>query len=293
MRRRSHPASVLMATHVASSSLPHRIVIRPAAGWTRVDLRELWEYRELLGFLIWRDVKVRYKQTVLGAAWAIVQPVASMVLFTILFGRIAKLPSEGVPYPLFVFAAVVPWQMFAQAFGSASNSVVGSAGLITKVYFPRLIVPLAAVCATVVDFLVAFAVLVLMMAAYGVAPGPRMLLTPFLVVFALTTAFAVALWSAALNVKYRDVQYVLPFVIQFWMLASPVAYSATLVERPLWRVMYALNPMVGVIQGFRWCLLGAAAPGPALAVSALMIILLLAAGLRYFRRMEDTFADII
>jgi lipopolysaccharide transport system permease protein len=282
-----------MATNIAAPAVPRRIVIRPPCGWARTDLRELWAYRELLGFLIWRDVKVRYKQTALGAAWAIVQPVASMVLFTILFGRIAKLPSEGVPYPLFVFAAVVPWQMFAQAFGSASNSVVGSAGLITKVYFPRLIVPMAAVCATVVDFLVAFAVLVLMMAAYGVAPGPRILLTPFLVIFALTTAFAVALWSAALNVKYRDVQYVLPFVIQFWMLASPVGYSATLVERPLWRVLYALNPMAGVIQGFRWCLLGAAAPGPQLAASAVMIALLLAAGLRYFRRMEDTFADII
>jgi lipopolysaccharide transport system permease protein len=282
-----------MATTIAAHAVQHRIVIRPAGGWARVDLRELWAYRELLGFLIWRDVKVRYKQTALGVVWAIVQPVASMVLFTILFGRIAKLPSEGVPYPLFVFAAVVPWQMFAQAFGSASNSVVGSAGLITKVYFPRLIVPLAAVCATVVDFLIAFAALVVMMAVYGVAPGPRMLLTPFLVVFALTTAFAVALWTAALNVKYRDVQYVLPFVIQFWMLASPVAYSATLVDHPGWRVVYALNPMVGVIQGFRWCLLGAAAPGTMLVASAVMIALLLAAGLRYFRRMEETFADII
>ena len=271
----------------------HRTVIRPAGRWADIDVRELWAYRELLGFLIWRDVKVRYKQTALGVAWAIVQPVASMVVFTTLFGRIAKLPSEGVPYPLFVFAAVVPWQMFAQAFSSASNSVVGSAGLITKVYFPRLIVPLAAVCATVVDFLIAFAALVVMMAAYGVVPGPRMLLTPVLVVVALATAFAVALWTAALNVRYRDVQYVLPFVIQFWMLASPVAYSTTLVESSKWRIVYAMNPMVGVIQGFRWCLLGASAPGSGLVASGIMMLILLARGLCYFRRMEETFADVI
>jgi lipopolysaccharide transport system permease protein len=283
---------VLTATGLTSAA-PARIVIRPASGWAPIDVRELWDYRELLGFLIWRDVKVRYKQTALGVAWAIVQPVASMVLFTILFGRIAQLPSEGVPYPLFVFAGVVPWQMFAQAFSAGSNSLVGSAGLITKVYFPRLVVPLAAVCASVVDFLVAFAALLLLMLAYGIAPGPRLLMIPPLVVFALASALSVSVWAAALNVKYRDVRYVLPFLTQFWMLASPVAYSVTVIRSPFWRAVYALNPMVGVIQGFRWSLVGAVSPGASVVVSIAVVVALLVGGLFYFRRLEDTFADVI
>jgi lipopolysaccharide transport system permease protein len=274
----------------AGAHAPTKVRIEARPSWT-IDVRELWAYRELLGFLIWRDVKVRYKQTVFGVAWAIVQPVASMVLFTILFGRIAKLPSEGVPYPLFVFAGVVPWQMFAQAFSGASNSLVGSSGLLSKVYFPRLIVPLASVCATIVDFLIAFTALSIMMAVYGVRPGPQILLLPLFVAFALVAALSVALWTAALNVKYRDVQYLLPFLVQFWMLASPVAYSTTLITSSRWRALYAINPMAGVIQGFRWVLLGASPPGTMLAVSAVMVAGLLGGGLLYFRRMEDTFAD--
>jgi lipopolysaccharide transport system permease protein len=267
--------------------------IETRAGWTRHDLRELWEYRELLGFLVWRDIKVRYKQTALGVAWAVLQPLVPMVLYSVIFGRVAKLPSEGLPYPLFALTGLLPWQLFASALGLASNSLVGSAGLITKVYFPRIIIPVAAVCGSLVDFAVSLVLVVILMAWYGVAPGPAVVALPLLVVFALATALGVALWTSALNVKYRDVQYVLPFLLQAWLLASPVAYSMTLIDSPRWRMLYGLNPMAGVVQGFRWALIGADAPGAPALASVAVTVLLLVTGLRYFRGTEDTFADVI
>jgi len=267
--------------------------IEPAAGWTRPALGELWEYRELAGFLIWRDLKIRYKQTVLGILWAIVQPVMTMTLFSIVFGRVAGLPSDGVPYPLFTLAALLPWQVFANGTSGAANSLVGSSGLITKVYFPRLVIPVASVAVALVDFIVAFAVLLAMMQYYGVALSASVLFLPAFLLLVLVTAFAVGLWLSALNVRYRDVQYALPFLMQFWLLASPVAYSATLVRNSRWITFYALNPLVTAVQGFRWALLGSDAPTPFLLPSLISVAVLLAGGLWYFRRMEDSFADVI
>jgi lipopolysaccharide transport system permease protein len=265
----------------------------PRKGWAELRLRDVFEYRELAAFLVWRDIKVRYKQTAFGVAWAVIQPVTTMVLFTIVFGRIAQLPSEGVPYPLFTFAALLPWQVFAASLVGSSNSLVGSAGLLTKVYFPRLIVPLAASLATLVDFLVSFAVMGGLMAFYHVAPSPAILALPLFLALALATSLGVGLWFAALNVKYRDVQYVMPFIVQLWLFASPVAYSASLIHSPIGRAIYALNPMAGVIQGFRWALLGAPAPGMLIWPSVAVMAALFASGLFFFKRMEDTFADVI
>ena len=276
---------------IADAALP-RTRIEPSGTWA-IDVRELWAYRELLGFLIWRDVKVRYKQTALGIAWAVLQPLVPMVLFTVIFGRVAKLPSDGVPYPLFTLAGLLPWQLFASALGGASGSVVGSSGLITKVYFPRLITPLAAVCAALVDFVVSLILLILLMTWYGWTPDARVALVPVFVLWAMLAAFGVALWTSSLNVRYRDVQYLMPFVTQVWLLASPVAYSLTLVSSSPWRVVYALNPMVGVVQGFRWALLGSAAPGEAMWPGIIVTLLITAGGLVYFRRTEDSFADLI
>jgi lipopolysaccharide transport system permease protein len=242
---------------------------------------------------VWRDIKVRYKQTALGVLWAILQPLVPMVLFSVIFGRIAKLPSEGIPYPLFALTGLLPWQLFATALTSASSSLVGSAGLITKVYFPRLIIPLAAVCAALADFIISLVLVLVLLAWYGVAPGVGILALPLLAAFALATALGVALWTAALNVQYRDVQYLLPFVVQAWLLASPVAYSMTLIESPRWRLLYALNPLAGVVQAFRWALLGTAPPGATAFASVSVTVLLLVGGLMYFRRAEDTFADVI
>jgi len=267
--------------------------VEPPSGWAELRLREVAEHRELAAFLIWRDIKVRYKQTAFGIAWAVIQPVSSMILFTVVFGRLAQLPSEGAPYPLFTFAALLPWQVFSASLVGSANSVVGSAGLLTKVYFPRLIVPLAASLATLADFLVSFVVLIGLLAWYRVAPTPAILALPLFLAIALATSLGAGLWFAALNVKYRDVQYVLPFVTQLWLFASPVAYSATLIHSPLGRAIYALNPMTGVIQGFRWALLGAPAPGLLLAPSLLVAAALLVSGLFFFKRMEDTFADVI
>jgi lipopolysaccharide transport system permease protein len=267
--------------------------VEPPSGWAELRLREVVEHRELAAFLIWRDIKVRYKQTAFGIAWAVIQPVSSMILFTVVFGRLAQLPSEGAPYPLFTFAALLPWQVFSASLAGSANSVVGSAGLLTKVYFPRLIVPLAASLATLADFLVSFAVLIGLLAWYRVAPTPAILALPVFLAIALATSLGAGLWFAALNVKYRDVQYVLPFVTQLWLFASPVAYSATLIHSPAGRAIYALNPMTGVIQGFRWALLGAPAPGLLMAPSVLAAAALLVSGLFFFKRMEDTFADVI
>jgi lipopolysaccharide transport system permease protein len=278
-----------VATHVDTPV----IRISPSRGWVSVRLGDLWEYRELLYFLVWRDVKVRYKQTVLGAAWAIIQPLLTMVVFAVFFGRLAKVPSDGVPYPLFAFVALVPWTFFANALTQASNSLVGSSNLIRKVYFPRLIVPIASVLSAIVDFVLAFAMLVLMLAWYGVGISPKLLWLPAFVVQAITTALAVALWLSALNVEYRDVRYAVPFMTQFWLFATPVAYPSSLLSEP-WRTIYGVNPMVGVVEGFRWALLDTgAAPGPMLAVSSLVSLALLVGGAYYFRRLERTFADLV
>jgi len=275
-----------------AADLPHTL-IRPSRGWVRLDLTELWHYRELLFFLAWRDIKVRYKQTALGAAWAIIQPLLSMVAFTVFFGRLAKVPSNGIPYPLFAYTALVPWQLFAYALTESSNSVVLNERLITKVYFPKLVIPLASVLAGLVDFAIAFSLVIGMMIWYHVAPTLAILTLPLFVLFTMTTALAVGLWLSALNVQYRDVRYTLTFIVQFWLFASPVAYPSTLIPAR-WRPLYGLNPMAGVIEGFRWALLGKSpAPGPMLAVSILVVIIVLTGGLYYYRRMEKTFADVV
>jgi lipopolysaccharide transport system permease protein len=276
---------------VERSAASSVVVIEPSSGWVPLRLRELWAYRELLYFFVWRDVKVRYKQTVLGAAWAIIQPVFTMVVFAIFFGRLAKVPSDGVPYPIFAYTALIPWTFFAHALGHGSNSLVTSGNLIKKVYFPRLVVPLAAVVAGIVDFALAFGVLLVLMPWYGMALSVRVLWIPLFVVLTMMTALGVALWLAALNVEYRDVRYTVPFLTQFWLFATPVAYPSSLLDEP-WRTVYALNPMVGVVEGFRWALLNVgSAPGPLFATSALASLALLIGGSFYFRRLERTFAD--
>jgi lipopolysaccharide transport system permease protein len=254
-------------------------------------LRDLWEYRELLYFLVWRDVKVRYKQTVLGGAWAIIQPFFTMVVFSVFFGRLAKMPSDGIPYPLFAYAALVPWMFFANAMSQASNSLVSNTSLITKVYFPRLVVPLASVLSGVVDFLLAFAVLLGLMQWYGVSLSFKLLYLPFFLLLTITTALGVSLWLSALNVEYRDVRYTVPFLTQFWLFATPVAYPSSLLSEP-WRTIYGINPMVGVVEGFRWALMNAGSgPGPIVGVSSFAALTLLVGGAYYFRRVERTFAD--
>jgi lipopolysaccharide transport system permease protein len=267
--------------------------IAPSTGWVSLKLHELWEYRELLYFLIWRDIKVRYKQTVLGVAWAIIQPFFTMVVFSIFFGRLAKIPSDGIPYPIFSYTALVPWTFFAHGLSHASNSLVGSANLIKKIYFPRLAVPISSVSSGIVDFVLAFTVLLGMMFYYGIAPTINLLWTPLLLLLALVTSLGVGLWLSAMNVRFRDVRYVVPFLTQLWLFASPVAYPSSLLPEP-WRTLYGLNPMVGVVEGFRWALLGTdTAPGPIIIVSALISLALLVGGAFYFRRLERTFADIV
>lgn len=274
----------------SSSSLP-TIRIEPSRGWVAVKLGELWEYRELLYFLVWRDLKVRYKQTVLGAAWAIVQPVFTMLVFSVFFGRLAGVPSDGAPYPLFALAALIPWTFFANALGQASNSLVNSAHLIAKVYFPRLVIPLASVLVGLVDLAVACIVLIPMLAYYGVVPDWRLAWLPGFVLLALATALGVGLWTSALNIEYRDVRHVIPFLTQLWMFSTPVVYPSSLVPER-WRILYNLNPMSGVIDGFRWALLGAGRPpGLPFWVSVGAALAVLATGALYFRRMERTFAD--
>jgi lipopolysaccharide transport system permease protein len=267
------------------------VVIRRLRGWVGLGLAELWRYRELLYFLVWRDVKVRYKQTVLGAAWAIIQPLFTMLVFAVFFGRLAKIPSDGVPYPIFAYTALVPWTFFANAVGQASNSLVGSSNLITKVYFPRLVLPLASIFSGLVDFVFAFAVFVVLMLWYGISPSLQTLWLPLFLMQAVVTSLAVALWLAALNVEYRDVRYVVSFLIQFWLFATPVAYPSSLLSDP-WRTLYGLNPMVGVVEGFRWALLDTRpTPGLMWAVSVVVSLGLLVGGAYYFRRLERTFAD--
>jgi lipopolysaccharide transport system permease protein len=285
----------LPAAHVSTRPNPEppTFTIRPSQGWVALRLRDLWHYRELLFLLTWRDVKVRYKQTALGAAWAVLQPLFSMVVFTVFFGRLAKVPSDGIPYPLFSYAALLPWQLFAYGLTESSNSLVANERLITKVYFPRLCVPIASVLAGLVDFVVAFTVVIGLMFYYGVWPGWAILTLPAFTLFAVVTAFGVGLWFSALNVRYRDVRYTLNFIVQLWLFASPVAYSSTLVPTR-WRILYGMNPMAGVIEGFRWALLGKTQPPGAMTiVSAFTVVLVLISGLFYFRRMEKSFADIV
>lgn len=280
----------------STSSLPAALpvhVIEPARGLVPVQLKEIWEYRDLAYLLAWREIKIRYKQTALGVAWAVLQPLVATLVFTLFFGRLAGLPSDGLPYPVFTFAALLPWQLFAYALSESSNSVVNNQRVITKVYFPRLIMPIAAVCVGVADFVCSFAVLVAMLAYYGVAPGWAILTLPVWTLLALASALSVGIWLSAINVKYRDVRYTLPFVTQVWMIATPVAYSSALVPEA-WRPLVALNPMVGVVDGFRWALLGTATfPGATLLVSTGAVLLLLVGGLFYFRSVERTFADIV
>jgi lipopolysaccharide transport system permease protein len=269
------------------------VVFEPSKGWRCLKLKELWNYRELLYFLTWRDVKVRYKQATLGVAWTVIQPLMTMVIFSLIFGQLAKLPSDGIPYPIFSYAALLPWQLFSGTLTRASTSLVSNANLLTKVYFPRLIIPLSAITAGLVDFAISFLVLLGLMLYYGIFPNWVVLLLPFLVLFAVLTALGVGLWLSALNVQYRDVQHMVPFVVQVWMFASPVAYSAGLIPKGLWRIVYGLNPMAGVIQGFRWVLLNGKPPDELMIVAVIMVMMLLGSGLIYFKHMEKTFADIV
>jgi lipopolysaccharide transport system permease protein len=270
------------------------IVIQASGGWRALDLRELWRFRELVYFLALRDVKVRYKQTALGVAWVILQPLLAMGIFSIVFGQIARLPSEGVPYPLFVFAGLVPWFYFANATSGASGSVVGNTQLISKVYFPRLVIPVAAVLANLVDLAIGLTLELALLTYFGVHFTPRLVLVPALVLLVVLTALGISVWLSALDVQYRDVRYAVPFLIQVWLFATPIVYPASEVPER-WRAFVALNPMAGVIEGFRWALLGSTAAFPAqlLASSVLIVGVALGTGLLYFRRMERTFADVI
>lgn len=269
-------------------------VAKPSQGWVSLNLHELWEFRELLFFLTWRDIKVRYKQTILGASWAILQPLLTMAIFSLFFGRLAKMPSDGIPYPLFSLAGLVPWTFFSISMTQSSNSTVGSANLIQKVYFPRLAIPISSALPSVLDVCLSLVVLLAMMMVYGrVPPWHAALYLPALLLLALMSSVGVGLWLSALNVKYRDVRHTLPFLSQIWLFATPIAYPSSLVPEP-WRLLYAVNPMVGVVEGFRWTLFGASsASAPMLLISSLVALVLLIGGAVYFRRMERVFADII
>src|SRR5258708_8434258 len=250
------PESNTSNTRLSSSAPPTTITIRPSKGWVPIKLGELWNYHELLLFLIWRDISVRYKQTVLGAAWAIIQPFFTMVVFTIFFVRLSKMPSDGLPYELFAYSDLVPWTFFASGLQGASNSLVGNANLLTKVYFPRLIITSADVISGIVDFGLAFLVLIVLMLLYGRMPTANIIFLPFLLLLALGTALGVGLWLSALNVQFRDVRYIVPFLVQFWLFATPIAYPSSLIKDPVLHTLYGINPMAGVVGGFRWALLG-------------------------------------
>ncbi|MBI3954330.1 MAG: ABC transporter permease [Chloroflexi bacterium] len=270
---------------------PPVLVIRPSRGWLALNLRELWGRRDLLYFFAWRDIKVRYKQTALGVAWAVIQPFLAMVVFSLFFGKLAKIPSDGLPYPIFAYAALLPWQFFAKALTEASTSLVAQERVITKVYFPRILVPTAVVLAGLLDLGIAFVVLLGMMVFYGVTPSWAILATPLFLLLAILTALGAGFWLSALDVEYRDVRYTLPFLTQLWLFATPVVYPSTLIPEA-WRAVYGLNPMVGVIEGFRWALLGSRPPdGTMLLVSCVAVVLVFVGGLIYFRRMERTLAD--
>jgi lipopolysaccharide transport system permease protein len=271
------------------------IRIQPSKGWVPLKLDELWEYRELLYFLTWRDIKVRYKQTALGIVWAVLQPVLMMVVFTLFFGKLAGMRSDGRPYAIFSLAGLVPWTFFAYGLAQSSGSLVGSQNLLKKVYFPRLIIPISSVLSGIVDFLIAFAILLVMMPFFHVWPTVNIVWLPLLLLLTFVTCLGVGLWLSALNVEYRDIRYVIPFLTQFWMFATPIVYSSSLLDKhPACKTLYGLNPLVGVVEGFRWALLGTdTRPGPMVLVSALSAILVLASGAFYFRRMEKNFADVV
>ncbi len=272
---------------------PTPMFIRPASGWVAINLIELWEYRELLYFLTWRDIKVRYKQTVFGVAWAVLQPLGMMLIFTVFFGNLVGVPSDGLPYPIFAFAALLPWQLFSRALTSASTSLVVNQRLITKVYFPRLLIPMSAVLSSLVDFGISLVLLLAMIIFYGIAPTPMLALLPLFTLLALMTALGVGFWLSALDVQYRDVRHTLPFLTQFWLFATPVVYPASLVP-DRWSLLYGLNPMAGVVEGFRWALLGkTGAPDVMLTVSTIAVLVVFIGGLYYFRRAESTFADVV
>ena len=269
-------------------------ILRPATGLGALNFRDLWLYRELIYFLTWRDLKVRYKQTLLGASWAILKPFMTMIVFSIFFGDLANVPSDGVPYPIFSFAALVPWELFSNAISVAGRSLVQNRHMITKIYFPRVILPLSATLAGVVDFLIAFVILIGMLFYYQIPITIYMLTIPLFLLLALITSIGIGLWLAALNVQYRDIGYVTPFLTQFWLFITPIAYGASMVPQQ-WQFLYSLNPMTGVVEGFRWALLGTSqgAPGTQLAISFAVAIALLLTGFMYFRRMERTFADMV
>jgi len=269
------------------------IRIEPSRGWVSLQLREIWEYRELLYFLIWRDMKVRYKQTILGGAWAIIQPFFTMVVFSLFFGKLAKVPSDGIPYPIFSFTALVPWSFFANGLNQASNSLVGNSNLITKVYFPRMCMPIASIIGGIIDFALAFSVLIGMVLYYGIIPSGHIIWIPFFLMLAFSTSLGASLWLSALYVKFHDVRHIIPFLTQIWLFATPIAYPSSLLKEP-WFTIYGINPMTGVVEGFRWALLGTdTAPGPIIIVSSLVALGLLLSGAFYFRRMEKTFADVV
>ena len=275
-----------------SPSIPF-LRIEPSRGWRDLGLGELWDYRGLLYFLVLRDIKVKYKQTVIGVGWAVIQPLFTMVVFTLFFGKLAKIPSDGIPYPIFSFAAIVPWGFFANGLSQASGSLVGGGGLIKRIYFPRLIIPIAAVLSGSVDFLLAFAILLVMMAYFGITPTVAVVWVPMLLLLAVVTSLGVGLWLSALNAQFRDIRYAVGFVVQIWLYCTPIAYPSSLLPEK-WQVIYGLNPMAGVVEGFRWALLGTdTVPGPMLIVSASVSFTLLVTGGYYFRRMEKNFADVI
>ena len=280
--------------HTAQSQSDAVTMIKPTRGWSFVNFRELWRYRELVYFLVWRDVKVRYKQTLLGAAWAILKPFLSMVIFTVVFAGLAGLETDGAPPPVFYYAGLLPWVLFQDGVTKAGTSLVTGANLITKVYFPRIAIPLASVTAGIVDFGLAFLIMIGMMLYYGVMPTSAVWTLPLFLLLALTTALGVGLWLSALNVAYRDIGYVTPFLVQAWLYASPVVYSANIIPEGWARVAYGLNPMAGVVQGFRWAILGGEPPAAGLlALSVGVAILFLVSGAMYFRRTERTFADVV
>ncbi len=287
----AEPAAGAAGTPSAEELPP--TVIQPSSGWQALDLGELWRYRELIYFLAWRDIKVRYKQTVLGVAWALLQPLAATGLFTVFFGVLAGVPSDGLPYPLFAYAGLLPWTYFANATTKVGGSLVANTNLISKVYFPRLAIPLAGVVAGLVDFAIGFSLLVALLLFFGMAPGLTMLLVPVFVALAVLTALSIGVWLSALDVQYRDVRYVIPFLVQMWLFATPVVYPASLLPEK-YRLLYGLNPMVGVVEGFRWAVVGSGEPPTLLlAASGLVVLTLFVGGLYYFRHMESTFADVI
>jgi len=274
-------------------NLKNQIIIEPPSGILNINIKEIWHYHELLYFLIWRDIKIRYRQTLLGAIWAMLQPILTMVVFSIIFGNFAKLPSDGVPYPIFTFVALLPWQLFSTSLSRSSESVVGESKLLTKIYFPRLIIPISSVGAGIVDFLISSLILIFLLIFYSIPITWKLLAMPFLILLAILSALSVGIWFSALNVKYRDIRYTIPFLVNAWMFATPIAYSATLVPDQ-WRTIYGLNPMVGVIEGFRWMLLDKPFPDLNMfIISILIMLLLLISGLIYFSNLENYFADVI